>query len=277
MAVDPGALGADMTLLRLGVLAATMAPMAVSDWRERSVMQDVMFVCLGASACFLAYDVLSGGLAARPPAVQAGTAAGLAVGAAMAGLARAGLVGTGDAAAVLAVSMAVPAVSGVPVAVAAVILGNAAAALYIAGDSLRKNVADILAGRPYSGSILVAHVKRRGEAFTIAWRGAGGPEGPGGTKRIGWVDGGDGSVRAADGTPMFEDADAEGMEVTAAVPMVSVYFAATLAVAVAAVAAEHVLFPSATGGGGGGGTAVGEAIWRHLAAAFGISGEGSGS
>ncbi|ABK77337.1 hypothetical protein CENSYa_0704 [Cenarchaeum symbiosum A] len=197
--------------LRAALLVSLMAPMAISDLRERTISNDTMYAAAAAAACLFAYDLLTGAWAADivMPNVLA-AAAGCAVIAAS----RRGLVGLPDGILILVITLMLPQVHGIPVALwiilAAYILGAAYSALY----SIHRNISDWMHGRDYSRNIVLTHVKKKGERFAMR---------PG--ARIGAVE--EDTVRSSDGEDLFIDEDAEGEEAATAVPMVTAYLAGT--------------------------------------------------
>ena len=197
--------------LRIAVLGIVVIPMAISDLRERMVVNDILCIATAIGGVFFAYDVLTGRFAAWSSAEQIGVIMALLIGCIIIFMAKVfKTMGITDGILVFVMTMIVPAISGVPVAIFATFAGYAAAAIYSMSANLTMNMSDVLHRRPFCADMICRHIKRRQEKFTIA-----------GTPKIGGVT--NDSIVDEDGEDYFVGEEKEGMPVTIAMPLVTFY------------------------------------------------------
>lgn len=197
---------------RLGVLAAALVPMAVSDVRHRTVPTYMIFLGYGISAACLMYGMASGSLA--PPPDPGGTAAviGAAMGLLMVWMGRRfAMIGEADGHVVVMVCLAAPWSGSLPVSLYGVAAGCAVAGAWQAMCNCARNLSDMTRGVqvPFDVDFFASHIKRRGERFTVA-----------STDHAGLRVDGSGTVRTPSGRALFEPAYSRGQRVYGTVPLV---------------------------------------------------------
>ncbi len=207
------------TYLRVAVLLAALAPMAIADLRERMVTQDTMCVAVTIGGCFFAHDILTGRFESWSTVVTYGMILSLMLGGLVLFMAQVlKKIGLPDAVMIFTIAMMLPSVSGIPVGTVIITLGYLLGLAFAISESLYKNIADALHKRPYAANFMMSHIKRRGEKFAIKIMMA----------KIGKVK--DDVIYDDDGGRYFLKKKDSGMEVTTALPLVTLYCIAAVAV-----------------------------------------------
>ncbi len=202
--------------LSFAVTVIMLAPMAWSDLRERTVMNDILAVSVCISACFFVYTILVEWSLADMSVLIAIVMGGIITGT-MFVMYRLGLMGLADVAVCAVITLMLPVLYNFPLAITIIILGYGIGIGYTVCINAKCNIADMYHKRPFDSSIILYHKKRKGEKFCIQ-----------GHVSIGKVDD-SGKILARDGTSLFVCEGESGQRVTVAIPMIFMFLIATVA------------------------------------------------
>lgn len=205
-------------ILRVLVTISMITPMVYTDVKGRYAMQDMMVVSISVAFCFLAYDMLTGGF----DIISVGYVMGVAMVIAMGIMWRVGIVGFADVIVSGVIVMMNPQINGFPIGIGVIITGYVASAIYVMLFSLYRNMSDVVAGKKHTTNILFTHFKRRGDKFCTSM----------GLMKLGGFEGDD--LVTKNGSKVFVEDDAYGMEVTKTVPMLLAFMASFVAISILA-------------------------------------------
>ena len=200
--------------LSFAVTVIMLAPMAWSDLRERTAMNDILAISVCISACFFVYHILVES-AIVDMSVLIAIVMGMVITGTMFAMYRLGLTGLADVAVCAVITLMLPVLYNFPLAIAIIIVSYGIGIGYTVCINARYNLADMYHKRPFDSSIILYHKKRKGEKFCIQ-----------GHVSIGKVDD-SGKILARDGTSLFVCEGESGQRVTVAIPMVFMFLLST--------------------------------------------------
>ncbi len=203
--------------LRIATLLILLLPLAVQDWRYRTVSTDLLYVTVGISACFFAYDIITGRILNAGHASMLGLYVGIISAGALWAMSRIGRIGSADWMLALACVVMLPNIQGTAAGTLIFLVAMMLGAAHTMMQTLYVNLSDMASGRPFSRNFILSHMKRRGQRNT--WAGTCGGQ-PINDDSIG-----------ADGSIKCEDKDSEGHEVHFTTPVATMCLVSCMLVA----------------------------------------------
>lgn len=205
-------------MLRVGAAAILLGPMAISDWRGRSLNTETLYVSLGMGACFLLHDVLTGAFFGHLLLTYLNMALTIIMCSVLLIMRKRITAGSADAFFIAAIAMIIPPIGGIHIAWIVVLVGFVMGFALLVLHSLVRNIRDIVCHRRFSNDLFLTHVKRKGEKFTIAKHYILHE------KAVGKVTKKDNVVLDRDGKGMFEEESSSGTLVLYAIPVCTMLY-----------------------------------------------------
>ena len=212
----------DDELFRIVVTCFILIPMAISDWRERTVSTELLWSGFGISATFFVYDIMIGGFFNYYSVeIQISKIVGLVVSGAFFAMSRTGMMGTADPVVMASIVMITPPLAGIDTGAIIIFVCCVSWAFFAVASNAAKNIGDMLRKKRFADDIILSHIKRPGEKFTLDTTNV----------RVGDVKDGRVTSRNSDEEDLFVAEDAAGMRVYSSMPMVTFLFVSLCAVA----------------------------------------------